>query len=173
MADARDVTAILAYYRRNRRHLKPWEPKRPRTFFTRAHWERQVRVNRAEARIGRSLRLFLFERTRPDRVVGVVNFTNLVRGPFQACTLGYSLDEASQGRGLMREALELAIAHVFGELNFHRVMANYIPRNRRSARLLRRLGFRVEGRAKDYLQIAGRWEDHVLTSKVSRAWRRP
>ncbi len=173
LAVADDVPSILAFYRRNRWHLAPWEPVRPREFFTPAHWRRQVRTNRAEWRAGRSVRMFLFERERPGRVIGTVNFSNLVRGVFRACHLGYALDGASQGRGRMTEALELAIAHVFGELNFHRIMANYIPRNRRSARLLRRLGFRVEGRAKDYLLIAGRWEDHVLTSRVNRAWRRP
>ena len=171
LAVADDVPSIVAFYRGSRRHLAPWEPTRAREFFTPAHWKRQVRRNRAEWRAGRSIRMFLFERERPGRVIGTVNFSNLVRGVFHACHLGYALDGASQGRGLMTEALELAIAHVFGELNFHRIMANYIPRNRRSARLLRRLGFRVEGRAKDYLLIAGRWEDHVLTSLIHGSWR--
>jgi ribosomal-protein-alanine N-acetyltransferase len=45
-------------------------------------------------------------------------------------------------------------------------MANHVPRNERSARLLARLGFEREGYAKRYLQIAGTWEDHVLTAKT-------
>lgn len=72
----------------------------------------------------------------------------------------------------MTEALELLIPYAFGPLNLHRIMANYMPRNRRSARLLKRLGFRIEGRAPDYLQIAGRWEDHILTSLVNQKWRK-
>jgi len=171
LADARDVPSIVAFYRRNRRHLAPWEPVRPRSFLTEPHWTRQVRANRADWRAGRSLRMFLFDRARAGRVIGTVNFSNVVRGSFHACHLGYALDGASQGRGLMTEALGLAIAHAFGDMNLHRIMANHVPRNRRSARVLRRLGFRVEGRAKEYLLIAGRWEDHVLTSKVNRAWR--
>ena len=47
-------------------------------------------------------------------------------------------------------------------------MANHLPRNERSARLLARLGFEREGYARRYLQIAGVWEDHVLTA-LSRA----
>lgn len=171
LASARDLPAILAYLRRNRRHLQPWTPAAPRSRFTEAHWRRQVALNRRDARAGRSLRLFLFERSRAERVIGTVTLDNLVRGPFQACHLGYTLDERSQGRGLMGEALELALAHAFGALNLHRVMANYLPHNRRSARVLRRLGFRIEGRAREYLLIAGRWQDHVLTSKVNREWR--
>lgn len=66
----------------------------------------------------------------------------------------------------MREALEAGLAWAFGELGLHRVMANYLPRNERSARLLERLGFEREGYVRRYLQIAGQWEDHVLTAKI-------
>ena len=168
-----DVASIVAFHRRNRRHLAPWEPARTASFFTPTHWSAQVRAACADLRARRSLRMFVFERARPQRVIGTVSFQNFVRGPFQACHLGYSLDARAQGRGLMTEALRLAIAHAFGPLNFHRIMANYVPRNGRSARVLRRLGFRVEGRARAYLLIAGRWQDHVLTSLVNRAWKPP
>ena len=46
-------------------------------------------------------------------------------------------------------------------------MANYLPHNERSARLFEGLGFEREGYARHYLQIAGQWEDHVLTAKIS------
>jgi ribosomal-protein-alanine N-acetyltransferase len=67
----------------------------------------------------------------------------------------------------MQEALTGAIAYVFDELRLHRIMANYMPINERSGRLLRRLGFVVEGYARDYLFIAGGWRDHVLTALVN------
>jgi ribosomal-protein-alanine N-acetyltransferase len=37
----------------------------------------------------------------------------------------------------------------------------------RSGRLLGRLGFVIEGYARDYLLVNGRWEDHVLTSLIN------
>jgi ribosomal-protein-alanine N-acetyltransferase len=67
----------------------------------------------------------------------------------------------------MREILEAAIEFVFSEVGLHRVMAGYIPSNYRSAALLARLGFEREGYARAYMQIAGRWQDHVLTSKIN------
>ena len=100
-------------------------------------------------------------------LVGVCNFTNIVRGAFQACTLGYSLSADAQGKGLMYEALTAAIAYMFEIENLHRIMANYVPENRRSADLLRRLGFEIEGHARDYLHINGAWRDHILTAKTN------
>lgn len=67
----------------------------------------------------------------------------------------------------MREVLEVGIAWAFDELGLHRLMANYMPRNERSARLLASLGFEREGYAKRYLQIAGAWEDHVLAALIA------
>lgn len=52
-------------------------------------------------------------------------------------------------------------------------MANYVPTNERSGRLLRRLGFTVEGYARDYLFIDGAWRDHVLTSLTNPAVNQP
>jgi len=66
----------------------------------------------------------------------------------------------------MFEMLNAAIPYVFKKYQLHRIMANYIPSNIRSAQLLKRLGFEQEGLAKSYLKIAGEWQDHVLTSKL-------
>jgi ribosomal-protein-alanine N-acetyltransferase len=92
------------------------------------------------------------------------NFTNVIRGIFHACFLGYKLDERSQGQGYMTEALTGAIDYMFAEQRLHRIQANYMPHNQRSAAVLRRLGFTVEGTARKYLFIGGEWRDHVLTS---------
>lgn len=97
-------------------------------------------------------------------MIAAIGFSNFIRGAFQACYLGYSVDKGHEGQGYMREALQASITYVFDELQLHRIMANYMPVNRRSGGLLRRLGFVVEGYARDYLQINGNWEDHVLTS---------
>jgi ribosomal-protein-alanine N-acetyltransferase len=70
----------------------------------------------------------------------------------------------------MTEALGAVILYAFSDLRLHRLQANYLPRNERSARVLRRLGFVVEGVARDYLRIDGRWEDHVLTGLTNPDW---
>ena len=96
------------------------------------------------------------------------NFTNIVKGPFQACNLGYAVAKTREGHGIMTAVVKKGIEIMFKEYGLHRIMANYMPGNARSARLLERCGFVREGYAKAYLKIAGRWEDHVLTSLVNR-----
>jgi [ribosomal protein S5]-alanine N-acetyltransferase len=165
-----DVPAIVRYYAENRGFLKPYEPARPELFFQERFWRAQVRQNLADLQDDEALRLFLFPRDGGGRVIGSANFTNIARGVSHSCNLGYSLSEGEQGRGYMAEALRAAIDHVFGPLNLHRVQATYMPHNRRSGRLLRRLGFVVEGYARDYLRIDDAWEDHVLTSLTNPGW---
>ena len=69
----------------------------------------------------------------------------------------------------MSEAVKRAIQYMFEEQKIHRIMANYMPSNERSAQLLHKLGFTIEGLAKEYLLINGQWEDHVLTSLIYHA----
>ena len=85
--------------------------------------------------------------------------------------MGYSLAADRQGKGYMSEALEIAIAYVFTQLNLHRIMAAYLLDNQRSGKLLKRIGFVVEGYACDYLMINGQWQDHILTSLINRNWK--
>jgi ribosomal-protein-alanine N-acetyltransferase len=161
-----EAPRVVDYVARNRTFLKPFEPTRPAEFYTVPFWEERLAVNRRELEDDRSMRLVMYSRAAP-LVIGFVNFNAFQRGPFQACLLGYSLDEHHQRKGLMYEALARAIAHVFAELRLHRIMANYLPDNARSARVLDRLGFVREGYARNYVHIDGRWRDHVLTSLVS------
>lgn len=166
----RDIPTVIRYYSENRRFLEPFEPIRPRSFYTPEFWSPQIDKSLIEFSYDRSLRLFIFKKSQPDQVIGSANFTQMVQGVSYACFLGYSLAENEQGKGYMTEALQTVIQYVFEDLNMHRIVANYMPHNRRSGNVLRRLGFVVEGYARDYLLIDGKWEDHVLTSLLNPNW---
>ena len=170
LASERDSEAIVQYYRENREFLAPFEPLRPPGFYTTRFWELQACRSHEDYRAGLAVRFFLFRREEPGTISGYVSLTGITRGPAEFCFMGYNLAEHEQGRGLMSEALREIIHFTFAELSLHRVMANYMPHNRRSGRLLRRLGFQVEGYARDYLMINGQWEDHVLTSLTNTEW---
>jgi [ribosomal protein S5]-alanine N-acetyltransferase len=159
---------LLAYYEANRDFHSRWDPPRPAGFYTRDFWAQRLSMSRLEYEDGASMRLGVFLASDPDGpMVGTANFTSIVRGPFQACRLGYGLGHEFEGQGYMSEALRAGLRHVFEDLRVHRVEANYVPTNIRSASLLRRLGFSVNGYARDYLYINGEWRDHVLTSLTS------
>ena len=70
----------------------------------------------------------------------------------------------------MFEALQPLIRYMQRQERMHRIMANYMPHNHRSGKLLERLGFEREGYAKDYLLIDGQWRDHVLTALTNKEW---
>ncbi|OEF99906.1 alanine acetyltransferase [Vulcanibacillus modesticaldus] len=165
-----DIPAILDFYHTNRAYLAPFEPIRPDEFYTEEFWRKDILQRHEEFNSDRSLRMFIFDKAEPGKVIGSVNFNQIVRGVFHACYLGYNLAENMQGKGLMTEALTVAIDYVFNDLNLHRIMANYMPHNRRSGNVLKRLGFTIEGYAQNYLYINGRWEDHILTSLTNHKW---
>ncbi|MGB0943294.1 MAG: GNAT family N-acetyltransferase [Marinomonas sp.] len=114
----------------------------------------------------KEVRLVAFNKDQ-TRVLGVCNFTGIVKGPLQACFLGYSIDKRFEGQGLMTEILDAGIAYIFERLKLNRIMANYIPTNEGSGAVLNKLGFEKEGYARKYLKIAGKWQDHVLMSKLN------
>ncbi len=138
-------------------------PQRPASYFTADHWERYIlrRID-DESELPMLLRC-----QESNSMLGMAVFSAINRGPAQMCNLGYHLAENAQGQGYLTEGLPAALNHIFNTLGLHRVQANYMPRNERSGRLLRRLGFAVEGYARDYLKINGHWEDHILTSKTA------
>ncbi|WP_233523333.1 GNAT family N-acetyltransferase [Dyella solisilvae] len=165
LADAGDAARLLRYRVRNRAHLAPWEPLRDEIYYTLDHCTQTLIEVRDAVRLDRSYP-FLALDLAGEEVLASLTFANVVRGAFQACHLGYSVAATWQGKGLMQEVLGAALPWAFHSLDLHRVMANYMPRNERSGRLLERLGFEREGYARQYLQIAGVWEDHILTSRI-------
>ncbi|WP_445358682.1 GNAT family N-acetyltransferase [Microbulbifer sp. ANSA005] len=154
-----DAPAISAFYLSNEEHLKRWEPIREPGFHSSGSWIRRISS-------GGILKFAALE-SGCDQLLGVCSLTNIIRGPFQACNMGYAVDQSHEGRGLMRSLCRHVVDYAFDTLNLNRVMANYMPGNDRSAALLEALGFVVEGRAAKYLKINGCWEDHILTAKLS------
>ncbi|MEO1377766.1 MAG: GNAT family N-acetyltransferase [Cyanobacteria bacterium J06635_10] len=165
-----DIPAIIKYYTDNKAYLTPFYPAWSESFFTEAYWDSEVERAIREFTQGQSLRLIIFSRTEYT-IIGVINFGTFIWSAAQFCTVGYSLAEKDQGKGYMTEALQASIDYVFEELNMHRIMANYMPHNQSSGNLLKRLGFVVEGYARDYLLINNRWEDHILTSLTNPGWK--
>ena len=166
LLDADDAEELIAYEQRNELRLAPWEPQRdPRTRADIPVRRSELARLRAEAAADRTYSFGA--RDAGGTIVAKVTLSNVVRGVFQACHLGYSVDGACEGKGVAFEAVGGVVRFAFDELRLHRVMANYQPDNRRSGNLLNRLGFEVEGFARNYLYIDREWRDHVLTALIN------
>ena len=170
--DSPEINDLLSYKKfeeRNKMHLAKWETTSDLN--SEKDYESCLTCWENECQEGKSMRFFLKPKANPHLIIGMCNFSQIIRRGFQACYLGYNIDYAYEGKGLMFEAAETAIRFMFEEQQIHRIMANYMPINIRSAKLLARLGFVVEGYAEKYLRINNRWEDHVLNALSFEKWR--
>ena len=164
--DARHAEALLAYHDRNRAHLEPWEPARDPDFYELSYHRETIRISLANAAIGASERFVAVERATAQ-VVANVNLWNIRRGVVQAAVLGYSVDARAQGHGYATTCARAVVDHAFGTLGLHRIETSYNPINAASGRVLRKIGFSVEGYARDYLFIDGAWRDAILVGLVN------
>lgn len=145
--------------------LQPWEPTwshdhlTRRAFANRVHW--------AQRAVSQKSGLPLFMLRRADgALVGAITLDNIRRGPAQAGTLGYWVGAPFARQGLMTEAIRAVVHHAFTALDLSRVEAACLPENAASRAVLERTGFKYEGVAQSYLQIAGRWRNHVLYANL-------
>jgi ribosomal-protein-alanine N-acetyltransferase len=157
---------VQDYYFRNRDHLMPWEPLREESFYSLERWENRIEHSYRQYLDDTAL-FFTAMDPSETTMIAAASFVNLVEGPFKGCYLRFSVDKAYEGQGYMKEVLCETLNYMFCEVDLHRVMANYMPSNKRAAILLQKLGFEKEGLARSYLLINGKWEDHVLTSRLN------
>jgi ribosomal-protein-alanine N-acetyltransferase len=109
----------------------------------------------------------LFLIRRGDGVLlGAITLDNIRRGPAQAGTLGYWVGEPYARQGFMREAIQALVHHAFTRLDLSRIEAACLPENVASRGVLEKCGFKYEGVAQSYLQINGRWRNHVLYANL-------
>jgi [ribosomal protein S5]-alanine N-acetyltransferase len=161
------AAAVREYGLRSAEYHRPFDPVRPPDY-----WELPIVADRLvaqllEAQSDRSLCLFLSPKEDPSLVIGAVNLRNVIRGAMLGATLGYGLDPGVVGKGYMTESVRRVVEIAFDELGLHRIEANVMPRNLRSLAVVERAGFVREGLSPRYLQIAGRWEDHVRLARVA------
>lgn len=160
-----DAESLSKFHEENREHLVRWEPIREDGYNSISAWRERLIAREKEQEEGRSA--YFVACQNDGEVIALCSLTNIVRGPFQACYMGFAVSRSFQGQGLMRQLCRHTIEFAFNELGLNRIKANYMPCNERSGALLKSLGFEEEGLARKYLKINGNWEDHVLTSLVN------
>jgi ribosomal-protein-alanine N-acetyltransferase len=150
--------------RTSRDFLKPFEPRWTESDLNRRVYLSRLKRGRDEAHQGTDYS-FLIHRREGDgneTLVGGLTLSNIRRRAAQYVTLGYWMGQDFVGQGLMTEAVGVVIPFAFETLGLHRIHAAFLPDNTASRRVLEKNGFREEGYAENYLQIDGKWCDHVL-----------
>ncbi len=114
---------------------------------------------------------FVAEHLADHELVAFLSLSQVFRGPFLNAYAGWRVSTPYTQQGLGTEAvrglLDLAFAPLPSGVGLHRVQANVIPNNLPSVALARRVGFREEGYAKAYLEIAGEYQDHIMFAKLA------
>ena len=108
----------------------------------------------------------MLARREDDAILGAVTLDNIRRGPAQSATLGYWIGQPHARQGYMREAIVALSHYAFRRLDLSRLEAACLEENAASRGLLEKAGFKYEGVAQSYLQIAGRWRNHVLYAQL-------
>ena len=159
--DAARLTELVVA---NREFLAPFEPAREAPWFTVVGQSVVLRDALDRHRRGDLVPLVILD--DEGEVVGRINLNSIVRGAFQSASLGYWLAQEVNGRGWTSEAVAEAVRLAFDDLGLHRVEASTLLHNVASQRVLMRNGFEQYGTAPRYLQIAGRWQDHLLFQRL-------
>jgi ribosomal-protein-alanine N-acetyltransferase len=158
-----DYQAWKTLRKESRAFLKPFEPRWTEADLAHQVYQARLKRGREEAKAGTDFTFFIFlaDGSR-ETLVGGVTISNIRRRAAQFANLGYWMGQNYAGKGYMTEAVGLVVAHAFEGLVLHRVHAAFLPHNTASRRVLEKNGFKEEGFAENYLQIDGKWADHVL-----------
>ncbi len=148
----------------SRDFLTPWEPVWSPDHLTRKSFTNRVYWAARASRNGTALPLFLMR--RDGTILGAITLDNIRRGPAQMGTIGYWVGQGFARQGYMREAIGALVHHAFTTLDLSRIEAACLPENAASRGVLERSGFKYEGVAQSYLQINGRWRNHVLYANL-------
>ncbi|MDP5307629.1 GNAT family N-acetyltransferase [Paracoccus spongiarum] len=159
-----DFAAWTALRIESRDFLTPWEPVWSADHLSRKSFTNRVYWAGRASRGGTALPLFLLR--RDGVLLGAITLDNIRRGPAQTGTIGYWIGQPFARQGYMREAIGALVHHAFSALDLSRVEAACLPENAASRGVLERSGFKYEGVAQSYLQINGRWRNHVLYANL-------
>jgi ribosomal-protein-alanine N-acetyltransferase len=160
-----DFRAWTALRQDSAEFLQKWEPTWAADHLTRKGYANRVYWAQRSISSGSALPLFLTQR-EDGALIGAITLDHIRRGPSQTGTLGYWVGAPFARQGFMREAIEAVVHHAFTTLDLSRIEAACLPENVASRGVLEKTGFKYEGVAQSYLQIAGRWRNHVLYANL-------
>lgn len=158
---------VLDFLYRNKNYFDPFESTKPTGFYTYEYQFELVKNDYLSSMALKSLRLYVFEKESPDKIIGTVSLGHVTSFPYNSCILGYKFDPDYQGKGYATTSLEFVIDYAFNTLKLHKIKAYILEDNNPSINLAKRLGFNFEGKAVQSIDVNGRWADHLRYTLIN------
>ncbi len=97
---------------------------------------------------------------------GIYDWNKTVR----RAEIGYDLEPAHWGEGIMTEALRAVLRYGFDEMGLNRIQAIIDSENVKSIKLVERLGFKKEGVLRQNSYFRGQFRDEASFSLLKEEW---
>ncbi len=113
-------------------------------------------------------------KNEPEKIIGAIGLEeDRLRPDMKSREIGYSLDEAYWGRGIMTEACKLVISYAFTEMQVDILSICTSPDNGRSQGVIKKCGFHYDGRMrKIYHTYTGEDRDSLVYSLLPDEWKK-
>lgn len=160
-----DAEELFALTEANRLYLKQWLPWLDHCTCP-DDTRRNILASLAEADRGVSLALCIWH---DGRIVGVTGF-NSIDKMNRIGHIGYWLSEEYSGLGIMTRAVRALTDHGFATLGLNRITIAAAVENRKSRAVAERLGFRLEGIAREAEWLYDHFVDHALYAVIRSDW---
>lgn len=158
---------LFAVIDRNRAHLRRWLPW---VDATKSIDDEQAFITRdlARRKTDGAFHCAIFEN---GALVGGIGLHS-IDPPNRKAEIGYWLDEAHQGKGIITRACRDLVTHLFSDMNLHRVSIYCGVENHRSRAVPQRLGFWQEGIHRDAEWVNDHFIDLVCYAMLKPTWNR-
>ncbi|MFQ7311104.1 GNAT family N-acetyltransferase [Sellimonas sp.] len=161
LADPAFCRMAAEFFQRNKEILKISEDRKPEEFYLPEFQKIWLEMQREKAEEREWLSFYIFEKRKPGRIIGTVTVSNFRCAKTVSGTIGYRIDLEKQGQGYGTEAAYVGTRIGFDELGLRKMVADVMPNNRASLRVLEKCGYEREGYFRRNIKINGKWEDHI------------
>lgn len=151
---------VLRFYSSGRGVFDPIEPVKAANFYTPEFQRSNLKSEFGAFLNGVYMRYFWFTKEKPAQIIGTASFSNIIRGAYRSCHLGYKMLPEFQKHGYALEAVSRLVTAVFEEEHMHRIEAYTLPGNLNSISLLTRLGFELECTSRSVIMLKDGFTDH-------------
>lgn len=156
---------------KSRDFLETYEPTWPNDDLTKSAFRRRLKRYQRGERDSNGIAYLIFKKNK-ETLIGGITVSRILRGVAQSCAIGYWIGKPFIKQGYMTESVKGILPEIFVEQRFHRLEAACLPHNLASIRVLEKCGFQQEGYAREYLKIAGKWQDHLLFAMLESDYKR-